>query len=501
MKAGFLKTIALVLQINLGIILLVTISPSIQAQAKRRIRIAETSKIESRPGRYFALLIAVSNFADNSGIKNLDYPLQDAERVLQLITSSYTFEPANVNFLRNPDRATIIRALDELSQKLTEQDNLLIFYAGHGFWDTRINQGFWFPSDARRDDRAEWLSNSTLRDYISGIRTKHTLLVADACFSGGIFKTRAAFEQSPRTIQELYKLPSRNAMTSGAMAEVPDKSVFVAYFIKRLKENREVYLSAESLFSSMRKAVINNSPNAQVPQYGEIREVGDEGGDFIFVRRSETARSEPAHSESTRSEPTRSEIARSATAGVTKAAPYRSGASLYLEDKFAESEGEYRKAIKTEPNNPKLHNMLGAILKEQKKYKEAEKAFYKAVKLEPAKAEWRTDLGEVLVLQNKLVKAEEQYRQAVQLEPANPLSYENLGRILYLSSKYAEAASALKAAISKAPNVAGSHYYLGLTYVSQKRYREAEAEFKEVLRINPNDTPAKKALDSLRQMK
>jgi len=35
----------------------------------------------------------------------------------------------------------------------------------------------------------------------------------------------------------------------------------------------------------MRQAVINNSPNGQVPQFGEIRETGDEGGDFVFVKR------------------------------------------------------------------------------------------------------------------------------------------------------------------------------------------------------------------------
>ncbi len=474
MNAGFLKTIRLALQINLAAILILTILPSARAQTNRRIRISETKKIEPLKGHYFALLIAVSDFASNSGIKSLDYPLQDAERVLQLLTSHYTFEPANVTFLRNPNRATIIRTLDDLSQKLTEQDNLLIFYAGHGYWDNRINQGFWFPSDARRDDRAEWLSNSTLRDYISGIRTKHTLLVADACFSGGIFKTRAAFEQSPRAIQDLYKLPSRNAITSGSMTEVPDKSVFVAYFLKRLKENREAYLSAETLFSSMRKAVINNSPNAQIPQYGEIREVGDEGGDFIFVRRNEIA-------------------------NAPTASPDRLGASLYLEGKFAEAESEYRKAVKLDPTNATLHNMLGAILKEQKRYNEAEKEYLKAVKIEPTKAEWLSDLGQMLEMQKKLAKAETRYRQAVQLEPGNPLRYENLGRILYLSTKYAEAASILKQAISKAPTVVGTRYYLGLTYIGQKRYKEAQAELKEVLRINPNESQAKKALASLPQ--
>jgi Flp pilus assembly protein TadD len=472
MKTRFLKIIILAVQIILIIISLITILPLAQAQTKRRIQISQTNIQGTSTGRYFALLIAVSKFADNSGIKCLDYPLQDAERVQQVLTSHYTFDPANVTLLRNPNRAAIIRALDELNQKLNEQDNLLIFYAGHGFWDPRINQGFWLPSDARCHDRAEWLSNSTLRDYLAGIRTKHTLVVADACFSGGIFKTRAAFEKAPRAIQELYRLPSRNAMTSGLMTEVPDKSVFVDFFLKRLSENREAYLSAETLFSSMRIAVINNSPNGQIPQYGEIREVGDEGGDFIFVRRNEPV----------------SEEAESAN---------RLGASLYLEDRFAEAEAAYRKAVKAEPNNAKLHNMLGAVLKDQKKLKEAEKAYRKAVELEPNGAEWHTDLGQILLVQGKHAKAEEQFRQALRLEPNNPFMHENLGRVLYLSAKYPAAVTTLKQAIRMAPKVAGSHYYLGLTLISQKRYGEAEAELNEALRINPNDAQAKKAIESL----
>ncbi len=475
MKTNFVKIIVIAIQIMLIVISLITILPFAKAQAHRRIQISETKKAEALPGRYFALLIAVSDFAPTSGIKSLDYPLQDAERVHQVLITRYTFEPANVTLLRNPNRATIIRTLDELSHKLTEQDNLLIFYAGHGYWDGRINQGFWFPSDARRDDRAEWLSNSTVRDYISGIRTKHTLLVADACFSGGIFKTRAAFENAPRPIQELYKLPSRNAMTSGDMAEVPDKSVFVAYFLKRLNENREAYLSAETLFSSMRKAVINNSPNAQTPKYGEIREVGDEGGDFIFVRRNEPA----------------SRVAES---------PNHLGTTLYLEDKFAEAETAYRKAIEIEPDNAKLRNILGTVLKDQKKLKDAETQYQKAVKLEPGRAEWHTDLGQILLLQSKPEKAVAQFRQAAQLEPKNPLMYENLGRALYLSSKYPEAVTTLKQAIALAPETAGPHYYLGLTLMGQKKLIEAEVELKAVLRINPNDAQAKQALDALLKM-
>ncbi len=235
-------------------------------------------------GKYHALIIAVEEYRDKN-IHSLDFPVQDAQSFSNVLTKYYTFDPQNVYFMRNPTRKEIINKFDSLAENLNQSDNLLIFYAGHGYWDENLEQGFWLPSDAERHSHSEWLSNSQLRDYIRGIKSKHTLLITDACFSGGIFKTRNAFDEAPKSTQELVKLPSRKAMTSGTMKEVPDKSVFLMMLSKRLIETNAKYLSAETLFSSFREAVINNSPNGQVPQFGEIRETGDEGGDFIFIRR------------------------------------------------------------------------------------------------------------------------------------------------------------------------------------------------------------------------
>jgi len=73
-------------------------------------------------------------------------------------------------------------------------------------------------------------------------------------------------------------------MTSGNLKEeVPDKSVFLQYLIKRLEENKEKFLSSGVLFGSFFDAVISNSEN--IPQFGVIQNVGDEGGDFIFIKR------------------------------------------------------------------------------------------------------------------------------------------------------------------------------------------------------------------------
>ncbi len=233
--------------------------------------------------KYYALIIAVDNYADES-IQDLDNPVNDARNLANVLNTHYTFDQSNIFTLTNPTRSDIIEEFDKLADKVEERDNFLIFYAGHGIWDEKLNQGFWLPSDASLNSKAQWLSNSTLRDYVSGINSKHTLLITDACFSGSIFKERAVFSNS-RAILEMYKLPSRKAMTSGALKTVPDKSVFIKYLNKKLQTNQQPLLSAEQLFQSFKVAVINNSPNGQVPQYGPIGQAGDEGGDFIFLKR------------------------------------------------------------------------------------------------------------------------------------------------------------------------------------------------------------------------
>ncbi|MDB5012424.1 MAG: hypothetical protein JWQ25_626 [Daejeonella sp.] len=243
------------------------------------------AKAEITPeGKFYALIIGVQDYADES-INDLDMPVADASSLYQTLTSRYTFEPENVSLLKNPTRDELFESLENLSHQVKSTDNLLIFYAGHGYWDENRRQGYWFPSDARRLNRSSWLTNADLKEYINAIKSKHTLLISDACFSGGIFKSRSVMTGASRAVRVLYDLPSRKAMTSGTLKEVPDKSVFIEYLVKRLNQNIEKYLSAEQLFSSFRTAVINNSANGQVPQFGEIKEAGDEGGDFIFIRK------------------------------------------------------------------------------------------------------------------------------------------------------------------------------------------------------------------------
>ncbi len=235
-------------------------------------------------GRYYALIIGNSDYSDQD-ITNLDNrPIDDAEALKDVLINQYTFESENVTFLKNATRRDIMMAFDNLRKIIGEEDNLLIFYAGHGYYENENDMGYWLPIDSEKDFTANWIYNDVIVGMIKRIKTKHTLLISDACFSGSIFSSR---EINTRDMEQsyanMYKLNSRHAITSGTLKTVPNKSVFFEYLLKTLKSNTQKYTSSQEIFSKFSIKIGNKTEN--VPQWGDIPNTGDEGGDFIFILR------------------------------------------------------------------------------------------------------------------------------------------------------------------------------------------------------------------------
>jgi hypothetical protein len=243
--------------------------------------------LTEKKGKYYAIFLAVQDYKDTR-ITTLTHPYFDAQNLRDVILESYNFEQADTRVLKNPTRSDIIRTLDSLTRKLTRQDNLLIFYAGHGYWDGGLETGYWLPADARKDDKANWLSNGEILTYLKNIKARHTLLISDACFSGSLFKAVARdvnMEQADVMIQKLYDSPSRRAMTSGALTTVPDQSVFIENLIKQLRKNQDFYLPTTDLFVTIKNPIIRDSEAKVLPQYGELNLPDHQGGDFIFIKK------------------------------------------------------------------------------------------------------------------------------------------------------------------------------------------------------------------------
>ncbi len=244
------------------------------------------------PGKYFAVVIGINSYAGYwPSLKNA---VNDAEGLAKVLKKYYFFDTVYTILNEEATRRNIIQKFEWLTKNITKNDNLLIFYAGHGQFNKALNKGFWVPIDAKSNSVADFISNNDVKTFLSGIPSKHTLLITDACFAGDIFRGKPAqsIEFDPNNMekyyQEVYRKQSRLALTSGGIEEVSDAgkdhhSIFTFYLIKALQENTKKYLDANQLFNEFRIAVTNNSE--QTPMLQVVRDTDDEGGQFIFIRK------------------------------------------------------------------------------------------------------------------------------------------------------------------------------------------------------------------------
>jgi tetratricopeptide (TPR) repeat protein len=244
---------------------------------------ADIVPVTSAEGRNYALMIAAQNYSD-SAIPSLENPVADAVRLKLILKNQYSFSEGNIVSLFNPTADDLRRQLLELTNTLQPEDNLVIFYAGHGIWVEKEKRGYWLMTDAVRNDINTWVPNKDVLDLIAKLPSRHTLLITDACFSGSVFKTRGLGKDAPAALKEIDNKISRVAITSGNDTEVPDESVFMKYLVKALSENQDKYLTAQKMFvTKIIEAVM--SETSTEPRYGTLEMAGHVGGDFIFTKK------------------------------------------------------------------------------------------------------------------------------------------------------------------------------------------------------------------------
>ena len=154
-----------------------------------------------------------------------------------------------------------------------------------------MNKGYWVPYDAKTNAVSDLISNNDIQTFLASIQTKHTLLISDACFSGDIFRGTTVsipFEESDKYYSKVYNKNSRQAMTSGGIEPVMDggkdgHSIFSYFLLKSLNGNDKKYFDVGQLYNDIKIAVINNSN--QTPLLNPIKDTGDEGGQFIFIKK------------------------------------------------------------------------------------------------------------------------------------------------------------------------------------------------------------------------
>ena len=246
-------------------------------------------------GRYFAVLIGNQDYYF---LEDLRSPKRDTERLKKILEEQYGF---SVLMLPDADEKSILNALNDLAGKLTPNDNLLVYYAGHG----EISQSesisreraYWLPVDARRESISNWINNSVITDHLDRIQARSVLVVADSCFAGQLgiegspFLFGSGGRLSENSIKSGLKHRSRVVISSGGTSPVldgtvNDHSVFAGSLLDVLESNTQI-LRDSMVFSqiavNVRERNLALGEGLASPEMKPIRSAGHEGGVFYFV--------------------------------------------------------------------------------------------------------------------------------------------------------------------------------------------------------------------------
>lgn len=247
-----------------------------------------------------ALIIGVADYQYFSDLATAD---RDAEDVAAVLAGKYGFR---TRVLKNPTKLAITRAFVELIDQLAPEEELIIYYAGHGRIETEGERGFWIPADARPDEPKSWLPNEAISNYLDSMPARHVLVVSDSCYSGTLTRsglTRVASDAGGTDAGTAADRRTRTVLTSGGLQPVLDvgsggHSLFAGALL-RVLELFDDALSGESLHRKVAARVVAKAAELgvdQVPRYAPIHFAGHEAGDFVL----EPWRSRPAAASASR---------------------------------------------------------------------------------------------------------------------------------------------------------------------------------------------------------
>jgi hypothetical protein len=235
----------------------------------------------------YALLIAIDKYDHWSDLVN---PVNDAQTLATELKGKYGFE---VEVLENPDQETVFIKLREYAEKKYKpQDQLMVFFAGHGFFDETFGEGYVVAKNSLENDKAKttYISHNRLRSVINNISCEHIFLAMDVCF-GGTFdpvlaRSRAldVYEETSVSEYLVRKLSqkTRKYLTSGGKEYVSDgvaghHSPFALKFLQALKESggADRILTLQELKSYVEKL----KPEPRFGGFGDDQSASD----FVFV--------------------------------------------------------------------------------------------------------------------------------------------------------------------------------------------------------------------------
>jgi WD40 repeat protein/uncharacterized caspase-like protein len=178
----------------------------VEYEADLEIDFEAMEKEKKRQSHFYGVFIGTSNYQDGSGLRDLAYPVKDAQdlsKAMQLAAQNLLISPENVQITllstddKNnlPSKANIRKVLEGLAQSkdIRKEDVLVVYFSGHGVSYTVDNKDQFFYitqdlSSKNLDDKvvreAFTISTEEIAQWMVNVVARKQVLILDACASG-----------------------------------------------------------------------------------------------------------------------------------------------------------------------------------------------------------------------------------------------------------------------------------------------------------------------------
>jgi len=234
----------------------------------------------------------------------LDNAVSDARGIQEVLMEQFGFQPA-VDPLYNKEatKENIQTSFDQLRALLKPEDDLIVFYAGHGetrrdsVGDKIVETGYIIPYDGAPVEEQRWSTYLGIQELMSEaarLPARHITMILDACHSGialGEAATRFRNSTAAPPASLVNKL-SRRVITSAQgeqlasdQGPVGDHSLFTGMLIQGLGNgladlDEDGLITSTELGFHLQQSVSRYSGDLQTPDFGTFQL--DERGDLVL---------------------------------------------------------------------------------------------------------------------------------------------------------------------------------------------------------------------------